>query len=455
MMNKFGLRKTVAVMAAAALVASLGAALSTPETPVEASGSLRAGGEYFPLTPSRLLDTRDPSNDTSPRGAKPIGPAAPSFKLQVAGRGGVPKNNVLAVAVSVVAVRPGGMGWIAVSPSGSDAGRSSMLNYMPGDVVPNFAIVGVGSDGKINLSSFATVESEMHVVVDVYGWIATSSYNDVDDAGARVEVMSPKRFLDTRDAQNTPIGWRSSRPLNAGETARIKIRGRHGVPNSQDISGVIVNLVGVNASSFNWLALTPAPQPGGPTTSSGNYVPGNARAMMSIVPVAPDGTIAVTAGPGGSINAVLDVVGYLKKGVDASSSAGRVVPLDSPFRALDTRLDEFGSAPIGPGVWEEWSFKKFSKSVRVGGLQVKQSGLFANLTGTSLQGAYGTYLTAEPLVPSSLKAEASTSSLNINITQHAVPNQVLITYGDESQIQIYNRAGTMHYILDVYAVVLD
>jgi hypothetical protein len=46
------------------------------------------------------------------------------------------------------------------------------------------------------------------------------------------------------------------------------------------------------------------------------------------------------------------------------------------------------------------------------------------------------------------------SNLGMVEGELAVPNMVVLAYGAENKIRFYNRAGYMHYLLDVSAVVL-
>ena len=59
---------------------------------------------------------------------------------------------------------------------------------------------------------------------------------------------------------------------------------------------------------------------------------------------------------------IVDVFGYFETRPD-DTTAGRIVPLDSPFRALDTREAAFGDLPLGTGTVEDWSFEAFANSV--------------------------------------------------------------------------------------------
>lgn len=265
--------------------------------------------------------------------------------------------------------------------------------------------------------------------------------------------------MDTREPSQLPPALSSPRQLSPGETVKLPIRGQGSVPNDPDITGVVVNLTGVFPSGGTFLALTPeAPEPGF-STSNGNYLPGEVRANMAIVPMGADGSISITNGPA-NIDALIDVVGYVEKGVSEDLSAGRVVPLEAPFRSFDTRLPEFGSVRLGRGQWEDWSFTKFAESVELDGVtNIAQEGFFANLVGFDLQNTNGTFLTMNPREPQPFTEGPDNSTLNVLGGQLAVNNMSLIRYGsngdgDDAVVSAFNATGSIHYHLDVYAVIL-
>ena len=115
------LRKVTMV---AALVVTAVAAVATGTTPpdvAEAETGPGAGGEYHPLTPTRIFDSRPPGiNDVVPLGKKPATLAGYDFDVQVTGLGGVPADpsRVLAVVANVTVIEPEASGWMAVRPSG-------------------------------------------------------------------------------------------------------------------------------------------------------------------------------------------------------------------------------------------------------------------------------------------------------------------------------------------------
>jgi hypothetical protein len=457
-------------MMVAALAVTAVAAVATGTTPpdvAEAQTGPGAGGEYHPLTPARIFDTRPPGiNDVAPRGKKPATSAGYDFDVQVTGLGGVPSDpsRVLAVVANVTVVEPEAAGWMAVRPSGTPMPDppSSLVNFTAGRNVPNTAIVGVGADGKITVRLRAT--GRAHVIIDVSGWISTSSH---ETRGARLVPAGPARVLDSRRAGGV---------LRSQQTRSLTIRGANSfeptitsvVPNRPTVSAVMVNIVAINrqpGSRSTYVAATPTPIPAGtlPTVSNVNLPAGIVKTNMAIVPIGPDGRIHFF-NFSGDLHLAIDVLGYFEANSDQNST-GRIVPLDAPFRALDTREAVFGSVPLGSGAVEEWSFSAFADSVEKenanGVLEDlgPQSALIGNLTATGLQRTYpstpvSTYLTAypgnvgRPLVS------------NLNLTEGpAVPNMSLVRYGStansSNSVKVYNHAGSVHYVLDVYAVVLS
>jgi hypothetical protein len=444
---------------------------SGSQTPVAvAATGLGAGGEYHPLAPARILDTRAGINDPAPVGAKPTSNSGASFNVDILGQGGVPaevggvNRDVLAVVANVTVVGSTAAGYLSISPTGSNAGTSSLVNFGAVEAVPNLAVIGVGTGGLSTITIVTpNTNATAHVLIDVFGWISKTDFPDTADTGARFVPVGPSRVLDTRSAP-VPAGWPSGRPMGTMEQLTLPIRGANGlVPNSANVTGVMVNITAANnlpGSVSTFLAATPAATPPGtePATSVTNLNPGQTKANMAIVPVGDDGTIRLF-NRSGATHLIVDVLGYLERGAPETTRAGRVVPLDAPFRVLDTRQPSFGSVPLGFGTKEDWSFKSFAESVNLGGAPVgKQSALIGNFTGTGLTGLYPgqpvtTYMTVYP------GNGAPPNSSNINLTAGAsVPNTSLLSYGtvgaDPYAIAVFNFDGQVHYLLDVYAVVL-
>jgi hypothetical protein len=121
------------------------------------------GSGYSPLTPARILDTRDGTG--APRGTVP---GAGTIELQVTGRGGVPSTGATAVVMNVTATGPTQPGWITVWPTGVGQPLASNLNFAAGQTVPNLVIVPIGAGGKVSLNNGSS--GATHLIADVQGW---------------------------------------------------------------------------------------------------------------------------------------------------------------------------------------------------------------------------------------------------------------------------------------------
>ena len=441
---------------------------ASPVAPSAPGDCLCGGGEFHPLAPQRIYDSRPtdggPINEASP-GPKTISFGTAAFNLGVLGRGGIPGDaaNVLAVVVNVTVTNPSSGGVLAAYATGAQpATLSSLLNFNAGDDVSNLGIVSPGAGGQITLALYGG-NGKAHVLVDVFGWFSTSSEAAGADNGSRLIPVNPGRILDTRDDTNLP--GRGKRPLGAGESILVPVRGADSVrptvvdavPNNVNVVGAVLNVVGITPGSATYLAVTPDPTAGNPTTSNVNLARGAIKGNLVIVPVGADGNVRLF-NLSGATDVAVDVVGYLQSGASASTVGGRVVPLSSPYRTFDTREAAFGAAPLGPGVAESWSFADFANSVKIGGIAVgAQSAVIGNLTNASLERqfpsvAVQSYLTAWPAGQNLPRPE--TSNLNTNERPIAVPNMAILRYGSAATVQVFNYAGRAHYLFDASAVVL-
>jgi hypothetical protein len=450
------------------------AVLPDADRTVEAvGGELGAGGEFQQITPTRIYDSRDLG------GGLPMSASEtdPTIDVQVVGEGGLPgfvdvnddaqDDNVLAVVVNITVIEPTRLGFLRAFGTGAAEGNTSVVNFFPGTFIPNTAIIRPGDDGTISLRLVSpTGPGAAHVAVDITGWFSTSSY---ETRGDRVIDIDPIRVYDSELAQ---FGGAT---LQGRQQIRVPIRGAAEVskpntaviPDDADVVGVIANITGVNVfpqSRPTYIAALPEPVANGavPDTSTVNLVNGQIRANMAILPVGDDGSIHLF-NLQGEVRMVVDVVAYLERNVSVDTKAGRVVPLVAPFRAFDTREDDFNDVPLGPAEAEDWSFESFVNDVEIDGEPVgAQSALIGNLTATDLQRQYdwapaASFLTAYPS-PGSSTAVPLVSNVNI-LENDTVPNLALIPYGTSSEgpnsIRFYNRAGYVDYLLDVYAVILD
>jgi uncharacterized protein (DUF1501 family) len=238
-----------------------------------------------PLTPARLLDTRDGTGAV----LGPLGPGQ-SVNLKVTGVGEVP-TNAKAVALNVTVTQPTDGSFLTVWPAGDTRPNASSVNMVPGQTVPNMVLARVGTDGKISIYNNS---GSTHVVVDVIGAFA-------DNASGRFVAIQPGRVLDTRDGTGVTAGRVAQDPVV------LKLTGARGVP-TNGVSAVLMNVVAVTPVGDTFVTVYPS---GGerPLASNLNAVTGQVVPNMVLARLGADGCAALYNNAG-HLDLVADVMGY-------------------------------------------------------------------------------------------------------------------------------------------------
>ncbi|MFW5470813.1 hypothetical protein ACOCJ4_12290 [Knoellia sp. CPCC 206435] len=147
------------------------------------------------------------------------------------------------------------------------------------------------------------------------------------DRSGRYQEVAPTRLYDSR----------SGKAFGAGETRRIKVTGRAGVPAGTGFS-VVLSVTAVSPTGDGHLTTFHQLRP---ASSNVNYRKGVTRANLVTSLVWTDGTVAVYSSS--STHVLVDVLGYFDP---PSSDGSHLQPLD-PSRVLDTRYDAEGA--LAPG----------------------------------------------------------------------------------------------------------
>ena len=167
-----------------------------PPPPPASVGAASAPATFHPVTPVRILDTRDAGDGPA------LGPAG-TRDLVVAGKDGVPAN-ATAVVLNVTGVFPSGGTDLRVYPtpsSGNAVPNASNLNVRGQSIRAVQVVAKLGAGGAVRLRNAAGTS---HVVVDLAGWFGP------DASGAGYVPLTPTRRLDTRTAPASPVVSRSA-----------------------------------------------------------------------------------------------------------------------------------------------------------------------------------------------------------------------------------------------------
>jgi hypothetical protein len=284
-------------------------------------------GEFTPLTPARILDTRSgvgrPGSALGPLGS------GQSIDVQVAGRGGVPATGVSAVVLNATVTGPTAPSFLSVYPAGGTVPFVSNLNYGPGATVANMVTVALGSGGR--LAVFNNLGST-HVIFDVVGYYAAAG----GTLGARFVGINPQRAFDTRDG----TGGITAGALGPGETLHVKLTSLAGVP-ATGTTAVVMNLTATSTTAETWLAAYPD-DVARPFASSLNLGAGTTVPNLVTVRVPASGVIDVF-NAAGSAQVIGDVMGYYT--TQLVTSEGRFVPV-TPQRVYDSRVYDGSRLPL-------------------------------------------------------------------------------------------------------------
>ena len=375
------------------------------------------GGRYAPLTPARILDTR---NDTGGLAGR-IGSAI-TVDVQVTGRGGVPEAGVTAVAMNVTVTGPTSSGFLTIYPAGRPRPLASNLNFTPGQTVPNLVVVKVGAGGKVSMfnSSGAT-----DVIYDVAGYFSESGAAASSDDG-RYTALVPARILDTRTG--TGGGVR----LGPGASVEVQVSGRGGVP-AAGAAAAVLNVAATGTTATSYLTIHPTGEPR-PLAANLNFTAGDTVSNRAMVKLGGGGKVTIYNNAGGA-DVVVDVGGWFSSASVAPAS-GTYTPL-TPARILDSRDDTGGvHGPLAAGE---------TVAVQVtgeGGVPI--TGVSAVILNTTMVDAAGPgYLTMYPAGA----ARPLASDLNYAAGETR-PNLTVVRVGDGGRIELFTSASG-HVVIDV------
>ena len=279
-------------------------ALGSVHLIVDVQGWVPTADAFTPVTPTRLLDTRATSALT----------AGATVDVEIGGVAGVPASGVGAVVINLTALTASQRTWLTAYPKGSALPATSNVNVNGNAPEANLALVPLGDDGSITIRNAV---GTVHAIVDVLGWVPE---------GPRYNPIEPVRVVDTRPGD----------PLGAGEVVTVDADTVPGVP-AGGVGALVFNLTALNATTGTWLTVYPGGE-GVPIGSNANPRVGAVSANLVIAKVNADGEVAIR-NANGSVDALVDVVGWLPSDVQATADTATVTE-DDAATALDVLAND-------------------------------------------------------------------------------------------------------------------
>lgn len=389
------------------------------------------GGQYVPVTPVRVFDTR---NGTGGAGGSFLQPGTPLHPNQLTGfdYSATPlPTNAVAYVFNVTAIHPDNIGNLRVAafPANSATKPStipdtSLINYMPGKDVANSIVVGASGFGGLAVySDNATV----NVAVDFEGYYvgANSGYDPV----SAPNNASTVRVADTR----TGLGFAHSGDLAPGSPVSIQVTGpsQYAPTNGNSLKAVLVNVTAINPKGLGNLRIF-ADGVATPTASNINYIPGVDKAAFAIVQLPANGRIDVYS-DGAATGVAVDVFGYL--------DYRNATVLQTPKRVLDTR----SSSPIASGGTTSVTVVGGSSGVPANAQAVLVSVTAIHAAGSNGIGNLRVF-PAGSSVPNS-------STINYVSPTSDVANFAIVQVGQGGQISLYSDGTPINATVDVVGYV--
>ena len=368
------------------------------------------GGRYVPLTPARILDTRDGTGGI----AGAVGPGS-TTTVQITGQGGVPVTGVTAVAMNVTVTQPTGDGYLTLYPTGTTRPLAANLNFTPGKTVPNLVVVKLGTNGRVDMFNSA---GSTHVIYDVTGYFSDDPTGD----DGRYVPLTPARILDTR----------SSVRLGPGASLDLQVSGQGGVPVT-GAEAVVMNVAVTNTTSTSYLTVHPTGE-ARPLAANLNWVAGDTVSNRVFAKLGAGGAVTIYNNAGDA-DVVVDVNAWFTDVSQVDDPfQGAYVPL-TPARLLDTRvgMGGTGTRPAGSTV-----------DIQVAGQAGVPGLVWAVVLNVTVVGPAGPgYLTIFPTGT----AQPFVSDLNYT-TGETRPNLVVVRLGVGGKLSLFTPTGT-DVVIDV------
>ena len=453
-----GVAQTFTVVASDKTSSSAPSAASNQVTPEH------PGGQYHPLLPYRICDTRtgNPSSlsglDLSQCDGRRLGPGE-SMSFKVAGTSpsggvgaGVPSSGASAVVLNVTVTATTSSSYLSVWPTGSGRPNTSSLNWVAGQTVSNLLTVELGSAGQVSVFNF---RGATQLVVDVEGYVLPSP----SASAGRFTGLAPYRVCDTRPGDPSKLtGFDLSQceghTLGPSGQLPIQITGTNpsgasagGVPSS-GVTAVVLNITVTDTTASSYLTVWPTGS-SRPNTSNLNWQPGQTRSSQVVVEVGPLGQVSVF-NRGGAADVVVDVSGWFSASGSppqgsylTAVTGGRICDtrLDNPSRLSGLALTQCAGRALGPG-----SSLTIAAAGLAGvpGLGAQDPPLAVLLQVTVINPSAASFLTIWPAGA----ARPTTSSLDWSPGE-TVANQVVVDLGRGGRIALFNASGNTAVVVDV------
>jgi hypothetical protein len=289
----------------------------------EPEASTDVVGEFHPISPVRVCDTRTTSPTPVCKAHGALG-SSDSMVVNVTGIGSgsnmIPTDGSAAAAVvNLTGVAGTALTLLSLSPTNASGQCSygpghgspfSTINLTPGLVAANRVMVALGpstTGGPDNSLCVYNAAGSINFIIDANGWYGGGTA----PVGAQYQAIQPTRICDTRSG-----GAGCAKHLVAPPTASlITVAGQGGLPSGSTVVAVIANLTAIAPTTATYLVEYPAnialPNASDINLSAGEVLPNLTVVQLDPVVGADLGDVDLY-NAAGSANAVIDIEGWFQ-----------------------------------------------------------------------------------------------------------------------------------------------
>ena len=310
-----------------------------PEPPSDVAG------EFHPIAPVRVCDTRHSSTTPACRAAGAVGQNPLVVNVTGSAVDAIPQKGAEAAVLNLTGVagsKPTLLSVFPTTPSGTCAYNAShgppfsTLNLKAGEVRANRVMVQLGPAASGDADTSICVYNAagtINVLVDANGWFGGGSAA----SGAQYQAIAPTRICDTRSGSGLPCAGKT---LGPGGIDAAVVAGEGGLPAtgaSSPAVAVIANLTAIAPTASTYVTIYPANQSGHSVSdinlSAGEVVPNLAVVSVDTSGDPRNGDVDLF-NAAGKVNALLDVEGWFQL-TYTSGISGIVSDTQTPAQPIE------------------------------------------------------------------------------------------------------------------------
>jgi len=238
--------------------------------------------QFTTVDATNVFNSVTGAGDCLPVTCDEITPSQPAYDVKILGEAGVPDDpDVTAVAINLTVIDPAALGALLVGPTGG--AFTAPLVYEPGEKTSNFAIVPIGTGGRITIGAFG---GDANARIEVQGYFTGEP--EANEGGFHFFEVPPMLM---KTDLTPPIGNCPDEPNDEcdsfvlGETRAVQITGEGGIP-TENVDAVAVNFT-ISNTGGGFLIAWPNDGSPAPGVVTALFDGGTTTGASAIVPVDP------------------------------------------------------------------------------------------------------------------------------------------------------------------------